>query len=110
MAERIAINILESWRDGRFEPLGDEATIAMRSALTPEKQKEAYETIKGMFGDFQSMEYVETWVSTNGPFLAIYRFKGRFSRSRARPEIRVVMDSEGKLAGFWIKPWRARVQ
>ncbi len=110
VAERIATNILVSQRDGRFEPLGDEATLAMRSALTPEKQKEAYETIKGMFGDFQSMKYVETWVPTDGSLLVIYRFKGRFSESKARPEIRVVMDGEGKLAGFWIKPWRARVQ
>ncbi len=47
VAERIATNILESQRDGRFEPLGDEATAAMRSALTPDKQKAAYETIKG---------------------------------------------------------------
>ena len=110
VAERIATNILESQRDGRFEPLGDEATAAMRSALTPKKQKEAYETIKGMFGDFQSMEYVETWVPTDGSLLVIYRFKGHFSKSKARPEIRVVMDGEGKLTGFWIKPWRARVQ
>jgi len=90
--------------------LGDEATAAMRSGLTPEKQKEAYETIKGMFGDFQSMEYVETCIPTDGSLLVIYRFKGHFSKSKARPEIRVVMDGEGKLAGFWIKPWRARVQ
>ena len=109
-AKRIATDILESHRDGRFEPLGDEATPAMRSALTPEKQKEAYETIKGMFGDFQSMEYVETCVPKDGSLLFIHRFKGHFSKSQARPEIRVVMDSEGKLAGFWIKPWRAKVQ
>ncbi len=109
-AERIATDILESQRDGRFEPLGDEATLAMCSALTPEKQKEAYETIKGMFGDFQSMEYVETWVPTDGSLLVIYRFKGHFSKSKARPEIRIVMDGGGRLAGFWIKPWRAKVQ
>lgn len=110
VAQRIATDILGSQKDGRFEPLGDEATAAMRSALTPEKQKEAYETIKGMFGDFQSMEYIETWVPTDGSLLVICRFKGHFSKSKARPEIRVVMDGEGKLAGFWIKPWRAKVQ
>ncbi len=109
-AQRIATNILESMRDGRFEPLGDEATAAMRSGLMPEKQKEAYESIKGMFGDFQSMEYAETCVPTDGSLLVIYRFKGHFSKSKATPEIRVVMDGEGKLSGFWIKPWKAKVQ
>lgn len=110
VAKRIATNILEAQRDGRFEPLGGEATAAMRSALTPEKQKETCESIKGMFGDFQSIEYVETHVPTDGSQLVIYRFRGHFSKSRARPEIRVVMDDKGKLAGFWIKPWRAKVQ
>ncbi len=110
VAERVATRILESERDGRFEPLGDEATATVRSGLTPEVQKASYESIKGMYGDFLSMDYAETWVPTDGTLLAIYRFRGRFSKSDARPEIRVVMDGEGKLAGLWLKPWNARIQ
>ncbi|TET81223.1 hypothetical protein E3J38_04290 [candidate division TA06 bacterium] len=110
VAERVATKILESERDGVFEPLGDEATAAVRSGLTPEVQKESYESIKGMGGDFQSLEYAEPWVPTDGSLLVIYRFRGRFSKSDARPEIRVVMDGEGKLAGLWLKPWKSRIQ
>ena len=110
VAERVATKIFESERDGLFEPLGDEATAAVRSGLPPEVLKESYESIKGMYGDFQSMEYAETWVPTDGSLLVIYRFRGRFSKSDAMPEIRVVMDGEGKLAGLWLKPWNARIQ
>ena len=110
VAERVATKILESQRDGRFEPLGDEAIAAVRSGLTPAVQKESYESIKGMWGDFQSMDYAETWVPTDGTLLVIYRFRGRFSKSDATPEIRVVVDGEGKLAGLWLKPWNARIQ
>lgn len=109
-AERIATKIFESQRDGRFEPLGDEATAAVRSGLTAEVQKASYGSIKGMYGDFQSMDYEETWVPTDGSLLVIYRFRGRFSKSDARPEIRVVMDGEGKLAGLWLKSWNAKIQ
>ncbi len=108
-AQRITTNILELNRDGQFEPLGDEVSPAMREALTPEKQKEVYQNIKGMFGDFQSMDYVETLVPADGSLLTIYRFRGNYSSS-VKPEIRVVIDGEGRLAGFWIKPWRAKIQ
>ncbi|MBN2407125.1 MAG: hypothetical protein JXJ19_05460 [Elusimicrobia bacterium] len=104
-AEKLAAGLLTSMREGQYKPLGDEATNAMRSALTPEKQKDSYEDIRGMFGDFQSLEYAGTWIPKDGTLLKIYRFRGRFSATTARPEIRVVMDGNGKLAGFWIKPW-----
>lgn len=63
-----------------------------------------------MYGDFLSVDYAETWVPTDSSLLANYRFRGRFSKSAARPEIRVVIDGEGKLAGLWLKPWNARIQ
>ncbi len=88
--------------------LGKEATEAMRTGLNPQKQKESYETIKGMFGDFQSLEYVETWVPNDGSLLVIYRFKGNFT-SKAKPEIRVVMDGNKKFSGFWILPWKDKM-
>ncbi|MBA3066301.1 DUF3887 domain-containing protein [bacterium] len=107
---RIATSLLELQRKGQFEALGDEATASMRALLTPEKQKEVYENLKGMYGDFDSLEYAESWVPTDGTLLKIYRFKGHFSKSKTMPEIRVVMDGEGKLTGLWIKPWKAKIQ
>lgn len=108
LAERIANKILQSQKEGKFEPLGEEATEAMRTGLNPQKQKESYETIKGMFGDFQSLEYVETWVPNDGSLLVIYRFNGNFN-SKAKPEIRVVMDGNKKFSGFWILPWKDKM-
>jgi hypothetical protein len=102
-AEQIAKRIYEGCRDGRYEPLGDEATSEMRKALTPEKIKATCGSLKSTFGDYQSLDYVETW--KQGSTLRIYRFKGHFSNSAEAPEIRVVMDGEGKLSGFWLKPW-----
>lgn len=110
VAESIATKILYAMRDGQIKPLGSEATEAMRSFLTTDKQRESYETIKGMYGDFQSMEYTETCIPTDGSLLVIYRFRGHFSKSQAKPEVRVVMDGEGKFAGFWVKPWADEVQ
>jgi hypothetical protein len=109
-AQDLASRILTSWRDGRFEPLGEEATLALQSGLTPEMQKQSYEQIRGMFGDFQSLEYAETWMPTDGSSLFIFRFKGRFARTETAPEIRVVLDGEGKLSGLWIKPWMKGIQ
>jgi hypothetical protein len=109
-AQELATRILTSWREGEFEPLGEEATLAVRSGLSPEAQEQAYEQIRGMFGDFESMDYVETWMPADGSLLQIFRFKGRFSKTEATPEIRVVLDGEGKLSGLWAKPWKSKIQ
>ena len=40
------------------------------------------------------------------PELVVYRFKGVFSKDSSRKiEVRVNMDKDGKVAGFWVKPW-----
>ncbi len=101
----IGTKILDSQKAGKFKPLGKESTLAMQKGLSVEKQKESYESIKGMYGDFVAMDYAETWKPKDGSLMMIYRFKGRFSKSDARPEIRVVMDGNDKLAGLWLKPW-----
>ena len=105
-AQGLATQMLTAWRDGQFRPLGEEATLAMRSGLSPERQEQAYEQFKGMFGDFESLEYVEAQVPTDGSSLFIFRFKGRFSKTETTPEVRVVLDGERKLCGFWVKPWK----
>lgn len=109
-AQELVTQLLTSWREGKFAPLGEEATLAMRSGLSPETQEQAYEQFKGMFGDFESMDYAETWVPADGSTLFIFRFKGRFTNTEATPEIRVVLDGQGKLSGLWVKPWKSRIQ
>jgi len=106
MAERIAVQLLKGWSEGRFEPLGDEFTQEMRTKLSPEAQKQGHAATAAMFGEFQSLEYVET--APVGPYRA-YRFKGTFTKSQgdARPEVRVIVDDQGKVGGFWCRPWTA---
>jgi len=108
-AEQIGNNLLMAQKEGRFEPLGEEAAQVMRSKYTPAVQKESYETLKEIVGEFESMKYAETWMTKEKPLLYIFRFKGKFSKNE-KTEIRVVLDSKGKLTGFWVKPWRANLQ
>ena len=100
-AQALATRLYEACNSERFEALGDEAIPAMRDALSVEKQRTTCTQIKGQFGEWNSMRYVETWRQDG---LAIYRFKGRFAKGD-EPEIRVVTDRSSKLAGFWLKPW-----
>jgi hypothetical protein len=104
IAQRIATKIYESCKSGQHEALGEEAIPEMREALSPEKQKATCQSVGTMFGDYVSIDYAETWKSKVTSF-RVYRFKGHFSKSSATPEIRVVLDSSGKLSGFWLKPW-----
>lgn len=108
-AENIATDILNGMKSGEFKELGNESTLSMQKGLTLEKQKMSYENIKAMYGDFQSMSYYETCVPKEGAFHTVYRFKGKFESS-ATPEIRVVINKENRLAGFWLKDWKNELQ
>lgn len=107
-AERIGTTLLTAHREGRFEPLGDEASDIMRSSYTPDQQKKSYEHLKSVIGEFESMEYVETCVPKEGQKLYVFRFKGEFSKNK-NVEVRVVINEQGKLDGFWVKPWKDKL-
>jgi hypothetical protein len=107
-AEKIGTTIFNNCKEGTYEPLGEEASDIMRSSFTPEKQKSSYEQIKKALGDFNSMKYVETCVPKEGGGYHIFRFKGDFEKNK-NIEIRVVFNEEGKLDGFWTKPWKDKL-
>lgn len=111
-AQGVADRTLKAWRDGRFAPLGADFTEQMRVALPPDVQRQSHESIRGIFGDYQSLEFAEAVVAPELPGLVVYRFRGTFSKTApaTRPEVRVVIDSQGKVAGFWCKVWSARLQ
>ena len=110
VAESLATDLLNSMKSGEYKELGEEATPAMQSGLSPEKQKMAYNQIKEIFGDFQSLSYYETCIPKEGNNMGtIYRFKGKFD-SESTPEIRVVMNNKNKLSGFWVKPWSDEIK
>lgn len=106
IATNMAKTILEKQKAGLFHELKKEnATIAMVTGLTEERQKSSYQKIKGLFGDYQSLEFHSVKGITQKEKLEIYRFKGNFEQSDD-VEVRVVLNSNGKLAGFFILPWK----
>lgn len=86
----------------------DEATEDMIRLLTAEKQKQAYAQVISGFGEFKSLAYAQTWSDSNSKMM-IYRFSGIFGDGN-KLEIRVVLDQQGKIAGFFIKPWAENLQ
>ena len=108
LAEQLATQILQAHEQGRFEALGPEATEGFRKAFTAEIQRHSYQQLRQLFGTFEGLDFVETHSIESQPHLLIHRFKGRYST--ASPEVRVVLDQDGKLAGLWIKPWQEQMQ
>jgi hypothetical protein len=110
-ARQIVESLYTKWQNGTFEPVGDEFTTEMQKGLSPELQKQSFEQIRAMFGDYQGMTFVEALTAR---FLiprgTVYRFKGKYSRTSENPEIRVVFDSDGKISGLWLKPWNDEMQ
>ncbi len=105
IAEKFAFEFYTELKNGSYYQFKDEATKKLRNSLSEKKQKSVYRSIKNQFGDFQSLEYVETWIKGIEHPLYIIRFKSNFNKSNLRLEIRVVFNESDKITGFWIKPW-----
>lgn len=110
-ARQMMDSLYAKWQNGIFVLVGDEFTPEMQKVLSAELQKQSFEQIRSMFGDYQEMAFVEALTAR---FLiprgTVYRFKGTYSRTSEQPEIRVVFDSHGKISGLWLKPWRDEMQ
>ena len=111
LAAQLATRILEGHEQGRFEALGpEEATEKFRNGFTAEAQRLNHQTIRQLFGAFEGLDYIETRFMDSQPHLLIHRFKGRYGAASNVPEVRVVLDRDGKLAGLWIKLWQDELQ
>ena len=105
LAEQLATQLLQAHEQGRFETLGpEEATESVRRGFTAESQRHLHQKNRQLFGTFEGLDFVETRFMESQPHLLAHRFKGRYGA--ASPEVRVVLDRDGKLAGLWIKPWQ----
>lgn len=90
---------------GKTYEFGDRGTPEIKKALTSDVQRTVYQQVKEKNGDYQSLEYSEAWIQKSNPQYTILRYKGTFSKSNSKMEIRVVLDKDNRVAGFWIKPW-----
>ena len=109
LAAQLATQILQAHEQGRFEALGPEkATESVRKAFTAEFQRHLHQKSRQLFGTFEGLDFVETRFMESLPHLLAHRFKGRYSTTS--PEVRVVLDQDGKLDGLWIKPWQDQMQ
>ena len=107
IASSIANKLLMAQKNGGYYELSKEEAIdAMVTGLDEKLQKDTYSQIKSLFGDYEGLEFDHLMESVSKPSYEIYRFKGKFKNPEANVEIRAVLDSEGKLAGFFIKPWQ----
>ncbi len=105
IANDFATNYLTKLKNGEYYQFQDEAISTLKNQLTEENQKAVYKQLKDMFGDFQGLEYAETWIQGNSTAIQIFRFKSDFGNSNKKLEVRVVLNDSKQIAGFWIKPW-----
>jgi len=106
IALNLSKNILSAQKEGGFYELSDkEATPKMKSGLDESLQKQSYQQIKSAFGEYQDLDFDHMMKPVDGTLYEIYRFKGKFNPD-ANVEVRAVLDAEGRLAGFFVKPWK----
>ena len=102
IAQEFTIKYFTRLKDGGYYEFQNEAIDALKNQLTEQNQKTLYQQLKSQLGDYQGLEYAETWSQNS---MLIFRFKSDWDKSDQKLEVRVVLDGSDKIAGFWIKPW-----
>lgn len=105
VAKKFSDNFYAELKKGEVYQFKDDATPEMKSLLTPESQKNLYKQLKEQIGDYEGVSYAEAWVQKSNPEFLILRFKGTFSKSDKKSEVRVVLNKADKVAGFYVRPW-----
>jgi Protein of unknown function (DUF3887) len=105
-AMKFANDFMQALKNGNFYEFANEAIEELILKLTPEFQRKLYSQISTEYGQFLNIEFFEALENTKTKEYEIYRFKGYFKKSDEPLEIRVVLNQENKIAGFWIKPWK----
>jgi hypothetical protein len=105
IAEKFAFDYMTAQKNDAFYQFKDEAIGILKTQLTEERQKAGYKQLRDNFGDFKSLDYAETWIQKDNSDYKIIRFKSDFEKNPNKLEIRVILNAENKVAGFWIKPW-----
>jgi hypothetical protein len=105
IAKNFAIEFLSNLKNGSYYHFKDEAIDLIKTNLAEENQKALYQQLKDQLGDFQTLDYAETWIQSTNSSLKVFRFKGDFDKSNKKVEIRVVLNESDKIAGFWVRPW-----
>ncbi|MEP3838339.1 MAG: hypothetical protein ABJM36_11860 [Algibacter sp.] len=107
--KNLSDKILRAQRDGGYYKLSEtEASLKMVTGLNETLQKSSYAKIKNIFGNYKGLELHSIEEIKKTQAYKIYRFKGDFELG-SEVEIRSVLDSEGKLAGFFIIPWKDKL-
>ena len=103
LAQDFASDYLTKLKNGEYYEFNNEATPTIKNLLTEKKQKSAYEQIRDKFGDFQHLEYSESWMETKNS-LQIFRFNSDFNNSNKKLEVRVVLDNRPKRNNDFLIP------
>jgi len=80
-------------------------TKEMEMVFSPDKQMTLYNQFKSQLGDYEGCEFTEAWYVNMMQEYDVYRFYGKFSNQQGKWEIRVVLDNDDLVAGYYIKPW-----
>ncbi len=108
-AKILTEKMLEAQKKGGYYKLNNqEAITKMVYGYNSDTQKSSYDQIKGVFGEYEGIEFDHLLKPKDGTLHKIYRFKGKFSSS-ANVEVRTVLDGQNKLAGFFVKKWKENI-
>ncbi|KAA5827717.1 hypothetical protein FPF71_02440 [Algibacter amylolyticus] len=107
--ENLSDRILKAQKAGGFYKLTEsEASIRMVTGLNETLQKSTYAKIKGLLGDYKDLEFYSLEEIKKDQVIKYIGLEVILNWVLMLKYVRF-LDSEGKLAGFFVKPWKDKL-
>lgn len=84
-------------------------TTEIAATITPAVQKQVYEQVFQIAGEYESASLKEVYMTTDGSNFKILRYSGQFTRGTPI-ELRIIYNQDEKIAGYFVKPWKDQMQ
>ena len=106
LAEKFTNDFFHKSSLGDTMIFADRTTNEMGKTFNPENQMTLYNQFISQLGNYNGSEFVEAWHVKNLQEYVVYRFFGKFDKIASKIEIRVALDKDNLIAGYYIIPWK----
>ncbi len=105
IAESFTNDFFYKSREGDTLDFENRVSVQMSNVFNKKEQFPLYQEFKEQVGDYVKSMFEEAWYVKGIKLYNVFRFKAEFDGADKLQEIRVVLDENNLVSGYYVGPW-----